>query len=437
VIGDIVVAGAAAAGTGGAAGAGGLRPDAGAGGRGAFNVFDSGANGSAGLNGLLGLPGFDGPDGQVIRGLRAADGTVTEIANDFIVYVRARSETVAEGEAVTFSIIAAGDTGTFSVDWSVSGEGITEDDVVGGLSGTAVFPAQGDSPELFAVTIQIAADALDEGAETLTFTLGDPNTTSDVIGGVGTRTVSVEVTDMPIPVDGPDEGGDGTGEGGEDPGGGDDGAGSGPGTPIPGEGPPSPETGAPGGPGSPLELIVGTNGPDLIRGDAAAQRIEARGGFDRVFAGGGDDVLLGQGGTDLLLGGRGRDLLFGGAGTDALSGGLGDDVLTGGRGADFFVLLLGDVGGTDMVTDFGGGDRIALDDRIVGLGSGQIERREMTAADAAAIRTTDLFAIRRDGEAQTVTILYDADGPDGPGGFAPVLVLQGVSTVGLDDFALF
>jgi len=62
--------------------------------------------------------------------------------------------------------------------------------------------------------------------------------------------------------------------------------------------------------------IVGTDGPDSLRGRSGA------------------DVICGRGGDDRIYGGRGADRILGGAGADRLRGGPGNDALLGGRGAD-------------------------------------------------------------------------------------------------------
>jgi Ca2+-binding RTX toxin-like protein len=64
--------------------------------------------------------------------------------------------------------------------------------------------------------------------------------------------------------------------------------------------------------------IIGTPGPDVLRGGA---------GDDVICALGGDDTLLGRGGEDTLDGGAGNDRLIGGPGVDTLLGGAGDDTL--------------------------------------------------------------------------------------------------------------
>ena len=62
--------------------------------------------------------------------------------------------------------------------------------------------------------------------------------------------------------------------------------------------------------------IVGTDGPDILKGTKRADVIV---GLD------GADKLLGLGGKDVLCGGPGRDILIGGGGTDLLIGGKGQD----------------------------------------------------------------------------------------------------------------
>jgi Ca2+-binding RTX toxin-like protein len=74
--------------------------------------------------------------------------------------------------------------------------------------------------------------------------------------------------------------------------------------------------------------IVGTPGPDVLRGTAALERILGLGGDDRIDGGAGDDVIRGGPGNDTIRGGRKRgqelvhdergELLYGGSGNDML-----------------------------------------------------------------------------------------------------------------------
>jgi Ca2+-binding RTX toxin-like protein len=110
--------------------------------------------------------------------------------------------------------------------------------------------------------------------------------------------------------------------------------------------------------------IVGTPGPDRLRGGpgrdvicglGGADRIAGGGGPDLILGGAGDDVLLGGAGDDVLEGGAGRDELLGGTGADRLRGGAGADALLGGTGAD----VLAGGGGNDVLLGGSGRDRLA------------------------------------------------------------------------------
>jgi len=87
--------------------------------------------------------------------------------------------------------------------------------------------------------------------------------------------------------------------------------------------------------------IVGSAGPDRLRGTRGAEVIVANGGNDRIVGGRGNDVICSGKGNDRLLGGPGRDRLFGQAGPNRVVGGNGRDRLFGGRGRD---RLLGERG---------------------------------------------------------------------------------------------
>jgi phosphodiesterase/alkaline phosphatase D-like protein len=110
--------------------------------------------------------------------------------------------------------------------------------------------------------------------------------------------------------------------------------------------------------------VVGTPGPDRLRGGpgrevicglGGADRIAGGGGADLIFGGAGDDVLLGGAGNDVLEGGVGRDELLGGTGADRLRGGAGSDALLGGSGTD----VLAGGRGNDVVLGGSGRDRLA------------------------------------------------------------------------------
>ncbi len=89
--------------------------------------------------------------------------------------------------------------------------------------------------------------------------------------------------------------------------------------------------------GTTIEHAIGGDGADIIRGNAA------------------DNRLQGGRGDDTLLGGQGRDTLEGGVGNDSLAGGPGADLLLGGAGDDFYRVE----NFTDQVIDTSGADTIA------------------------------------------------------------------------------
>ena len=107
-------------------------------------------------------------------------------------------------------------------------------------------------------------------------------------------------------------------------------------------GAPAPTPGGPTCDGR-VATIVGTEGPDVIRGTSKADVIVALGGADVITGGNGDDVICGGAGADEIDGGNGDDVLLGeddgdrltgGHGADRLVGGLGDDELVGANGDD-------------------------------------------------------------------------------------------------------
>ena len=89
--------------------------------------------------------------------------------------------------------------------------------------------------------------------------------------------------------------------------------------------------------------IVGTDGPDSLKGTAGPDvilsyegkdKINGRGGKDRICGSEGNDKLAGGAGSDKIHGSNGKDKLIGGKGRDNLLGGNGKDRLLGGKGKD-------------------------------------------------------------------------------------------------------
>lgn len=116
------------------------------------------------------------------------------------------------------------------------------------------------------------------------------------------------------------------------------------------------------------DLIVGGDGNDRLFGQIGNDSLRGDDGNDKLFGGhgndgiiggngndklsgaGGNDTLRGELGDDLLLGGKGNDKLLGRDGKDTLQGGAGDDYMNGGKDADIFVFSSGD--GSDRIKGF-------------------------------------------------------------------------------------
>ena len=127
-----------------------------------------------------------------------------------------------------------------------------------------------------------------------------------------------------------------------------------------------------------VDIIRGGSDGDLLQGGAGADRLFGEGGNDRVEGGGGADRLLGLAGSDTVIGGAGDDTVSGGGGDDLVIGGIGDDRLRGGRDADTLIagdgrdLLQGGTGndilqgedGNDNLTGAGGRDTLSGGDGI-------------------------------------------------------------------------
>jgi hypothetical protein len=171
-----------------------------------------------------------------------------------------------------------------------------------------------------------------------------------------------------------------------------------------------------GGPGA--DLMEGGTGDDLYRVDDRGDRIVDAGGMDRVetsvaFAAGAsgvetiailrDDVAVVR-----VFGSAGDETLVGSDGAEQLIGFGGRDVMTGGGGADAFVLFTRSSVPHVEILDFDGaqGDRLAIDDQLLGIGSGGIDIREIGAETAAALLRDGTGSFDR----ATRTLTLDADG---------------------------
>lgn len=241
------------------------------------------------------------------------------------------------------------------------------------------------------------------------------------------------------------------------------------------------------------DQLFGDDGKDLLLGESGDDTLRGGGGDDILYAGGryngqedsydaknflygeaGNDTLIGSTGADSLDGGDGDDFLYGGAG-DTLSGGNGADTLsggtsqdggagddklsingvrtsTGGVGADTFQISSGapyygagvDWSNYPTIVDFSAsqGDRLALS--FGGLYRQVLVFRGATGADFT-LENDKSFSKELYGpgfiEAWTWTTggdTYFVIDTDSNGKLSPrdyVLKLQGVTSLGLSDFA--
>ncbi len=82
------------------------------------------------------------------------------------------------------------------------------------------------------------------------------------------------------------------------------------------------------------DIIIGGGGNDCIDGGEGRDLIVAREGDDTIFGGPGNDLIHGNGGADIISGGAGNDTIFGSAGDDTIDGNEGEDKIFGGSGTD-------------------------------------------------------------------------------------------------------
>lgn len=106
-----------------------------------------------------------------------ATATSTVLNDDGVISIVARQSQVLEGDTgaftpITFTVSRTTANGISSVDWSVSGMGITADDLVEGLATGTVSFADGELTQ--DIVLRVRGDRVVELAETLTVTLSNP-----------------------------------------------------------------------------------------------------------------------------------------------------------------------------------------------------------------------------------------------------------------------
>jgi Cadherin-like domain/RTX calcium-binding nonapeptide repeat (4 copies) len=171
--------------------------------------------------------------------------------------------------------------------------------------------------------------------------------------------------------------------------------------------------------GSGNDKLSGDKGNDGLAGGDGNDSLSGGDGHDEMYGGSGNDSLSGGNDSDELLGGSGNDVLSGGSGRDWIEGGSGADTLSGGSDNDRFVF--NSVGeGVDVITDFGKGDVIDVEDVLSGCIHDGAE-----AVDDGFVRF-----VQSGGDT-----LVQVDRNGGANGFQTLVVLKNVaaSTLDADD----
>ena len=123
---------------------------------------------------------------------------------------------------------------------------------------------------------------------------------------------------------------------------------------------------------------LGDGSDSLMVTGVTSVTVNSGAGNDIVYGSTGDDVIRGEAGHDQIVGGGGADTLSGGDGNDQLTGGLGADVLVGGDGNDtYYIRDLEDT----IVEEFAGGTDTVFSTLTVTTLGNNIETLYMTGAD--------------------------------------------------------
>jgi Ca2+-binding RTX toxin-like protein len=145
------------------------------------------------------------------------------------------------------------------------------------------------------------------------------------------------------------------------------------------------------------DKVVGSEGADLIFGDAEIPAPGDEGGNDKVVGNEGDDSLFGDGNPLETPEGfkGGTNKLNGGEDNDFLIGGFGKDTMIGGEGLDTFIMHL-NAGKKDVVKDFDP-DEDGLSVVELGLGSGEEAFDFLDTNDDGIINKQDDYATVKKG----------------------------------------
>ncbi|NDG81067.1 MAG: calcium-binding protein [Betaproteobacteria bacterium] len=275
---------------------------------------------------------------------------------DFAISVT--SNEVVEGTSAQFLVsvknaISAQPGKTF--DYTLSGPGITPDDIKGGkLSGTFLLDRNGNA----SIEIGLNNDNRAEGSELLIFSISDKGvwTSSILVKDLGGSLLN-ELNEKFIVLTAGNDVFEGTvaddvvyGWLGRDS------LRGGPGSDVlDGE---NDDDSLEGGDGD--DVLKGGAGKDYLSGDDGDDAIDGGPGSDSMLGGSGNDALQGEEGDDMLIGGDGVDFLSGGSGNDLLYTRLGEDLLIDGdAGIDTVIYTSGAV--SYVIENFGLGSFVVSD----------------------------------------------------------------------------
>jgi Ca2+-binding RTX toxin-like protein len=146
------------------------------------------------------------------------------------------------------------------------------------------------------------------------------------------------------------------------------------------------------------DRVTGGTDNDMLDGDKGNDRLTGGERNDSLYGGDDNDLLNGDNGNDYLDGGKGADKLNGGNGNDRLNSGTDDvaGVLNGGAGTSvagskgddsFYVYgVSGAVSGGATIADFGGKDRILVQD--LGSSTATLDRANFLIIGADPVATS-------------------------------------------------
>jgi Ca2+-binding RTX toxin-like protein len=132
-------------------------------------------------------------------------------------------------------------------------------------------------------------------------------------------------------------------------------------------------------------LLMAGDGAATLFGAGNGDVLYANGDHGQVLhAGAGSETLFGglSSGNDMFYAGTGKTLITGGFGNDTFVAGTGNATIQSGVGADVFKFVHGAAGGSDLIQNMDGGDRIQL------VGYGANEKANMISSQVNAGNNT-------------------------------------------------